>query len=48
MTYEIEGAKVVLSLTAEEVNEVIESLEQTTSDSELLEAWYEFRKEEFA
>ena len=48
MTYGIEGAKVVLSLTAEEVNELIESLEQTTSDSELLEAWYEFHKEEFA
>ena len=42
---EIEGAKVVVSLTAEEVTE---SLEQTTNDSELLEACYEFRKEEFA
>ena len=48
MTYEIVGSSVSLTLSAEEVTEVIESLELTTSNSELLEAWYAFRKEEFA
>ena len=48
MTYVIEGSNVTLSLSADEMNEVIQSLEQTSDNSELLEAWYEFRKEEFA
>ena len=48
MTYVIEGSNVSLSLSAEEVGEVIESLELTTSNSELLQAWYEFREAEFA
>jgi hypothetical protein len=48
MTYQIEGSNVSLSLSADEMNEVIEALELAGADSELLEAWQEFRKEEFA
>jgi hypothetical protein len=48
MTYEIVGSNVSLSLSADEMNEVIEALELANADSELLEAWQEFRKEEFA
>jgi uncharacterized protein (TIGR01639 family) len=48
MTYQIDGSNVTLNLSAEEMNEVIESLEETTDNSELLKAWYEFRQEEFA
>jgi hypothetical protein len=47
MTYEIVGYNVTLSLSAEEVNEVIAALEQVQPGSGLLEAWYEFRKQEF-
>jgi hypothetical protein len=48
MTYVIEGSNVALNLSADEMNEVIEALETNGSNPELLEAWYEFRKEEFA
>jgi hypothetical protein len=42
MTYEIEGSNVTLSLSADELNEVIDALETVNSESKLLEAWYEF------
>jgi hypothetical protein len=48
MKYTIDGETVVLQLSAEEINEVIESLERTSPESELLGGWYQFRKEEFA
>jgi len=48
MTYEIVGSNVSLSLSADEMNQVIEALELTDGNTELLEAWQEFRKEEFA
>jgi hypothetical protein len=48
MTYEIVGSNVTLSLSADEINDVIEALETNGTNPELLEAWYEFRKEEFA
>jgi hypothetical protein len=44
----IDGSNVTLNLSAAEMNEVIEALELTGSNSELLEAWQEFRREEFA
>ena len=37
MTYEIVGSNVSLSLSADEMNEVIEALELANADSELLE-----------
>ena len=48
MTYEIVGSNVSLTLSVDEINEVIEALELTGGNSGLLEAWQEFRKEEFA
>ena len=48
MKYEIVGANVKLTLSADEMNEVIEAPELADADSELLEAWQQFRKEEFA
>ena len=41
MTYEIVGANVKLTLSADEMNEVIEAPE--LADAELLEAWQQFR-----
>jgi len=42
MTYEVEGSNVTLSLSADELNEVIDALETVNSESKLLEAWYAF------
>jgi hypothetical protein len=42
MIYEVEGSNVTLSLSADELNEVIDALETVNSESKLLEAWYEF------
>jgi hypothetical protein len=48
MTYEIVGANVSLTLSADEMDEIIDALETVNSESKLLEAWWDFRKEEFA
>lgn len=48
MNYTVNGAQVDLSLSAEEVGEVIEALEQVAPESEVLEAFQQFRREEFA
>ena len=42
MTYAIEGSTVSLSLSADEMNEVIDALQTVNSENKLLEAWYEF------
>ena len=42
LTYEIGGSNVTLSLSADELNEVIDALETVNSESKLLKAWYEF------
>jgi hypothetical protein len=38
MTYEVEGSNVTLSLSADELNQVIDALETVNSESKLLEA----------
>jgi hypothetical protein len=48
MTYQIKGAKVTLTLSAEEIGEVIDALELVDSESELLSAFRQYREEEFA
>jgi hypothetical protein len=48
MTYKIAGHNVTLKLTAEELGEVITALSLTAPDSELLQAFQEFRAEEIA
>jgi hypothetical protein len=48
MTYEIVGSNVSLTLSPEEMDEIIDALETVNSESKLLEAWWDFRKEEFA
>jgi hypothetical protein len=48
MTYKIRGETVTLSLSAEEVGEVIDALQLVDPDSTLLADWQKFRKEEFA
>jgi hypothetical protein len=39
MTYEIVGSNVKLTLSADEMDEIIEALETANSESKLLEAW---------
>ena len=48
MRYEIVGSTVKLTLSADEMHEIIDALETVNSESKLLEAWWEFREEEFA
>jgi hypothetical protein len=48
MKYKVKGSSVTLELSAEEINEVIEALESFAPNSEVLAAFRQFRKEEFA
>ena len=48
MKYKVKGSNVTLELSAEEIKEVIEALELCAPSSELLAAFRQFRKEEFA
>jgi hypothetical protein len=48
MKYKVKGSSVTLEISADEINEVIEALELCKPNSELLAAFQQFRKEEFA
>jgi len=48
MKYKVKGSNVTLELSAEEINEVIEALELFAPHSEVLTAFRQFRKDEFA
>jgi hypothetical protein len=48
MKYQIEGANVTLELGPEEIEQIITSLVLTDPEGELLAAFRQYRKEEFA